>query len=206
VTPLTDGLRILDNIRRHGRGHDQFIVTRRPCSETGGISMTAVLASILTGLFTLSAAMTTLFLQGRHQREMVQDERLWSRRAETYVALLQYQGMGMIEGYQGSATAREFAMRDELTAKAAAFASDALRNQWQQSALASLALEEHVSEGWPEWSAAKGAQQLDVEQEMEEDLEFRNLRQAVVDARTRLTAQIRAELRSADPTTRRSGN
>jgi len=46
----------------------------------------------------------------------------------------------------------ELAIRDELTAKAAAFASDAVRDQWQQSALASHALEEHVSEEWPEWS------------------------------------------------------
>jgi len=59
--------------------------------------MTVVLASVVTGVFTLAAAFSTLW----HQRDMAQDERLWSRRAETYLALLQYQGMGVIEGIEG---------------------------------------------------------------------------------------------------------
>jgi len=63
--------------------------------------MTVVLASVVTGVFTLAAAFSTLWLQARHQRDMAQDERLWSRRAETYLALLQYQGMGVIEGIEG---------------------------------------------------------------------------------------------------------
>lgn len=69
--------------------------------------MTAVLASLVTGLFTLAAALTALLLQMRHQRDMAQAERLWSHRAETYVALLQYHGAGLIEEYGGPATAQE---------------------------------------------------------------------------------------------------
>ncbi len=63
--------------------------------------MTVVLASLLTGLFTLAAGLSTLFLQGRQQRVAAQDERLWTRLAETYVALLQYQGLGVVEGTTG---------------------------------------------------------------------------------------------------------
>ena len=64
--------------------------------------MTVVLASLLTGLFTLAAGLSTLFLQGRQQRVAAQDERLWTRRAETYVALLQYQGLGVVGIQRGT--------------------------------------------------------------------------------------------------------
>jgi hypothetical protein len=85
-------------------------------------------------------------LQAEHDlaREREQDERLWSRRADTYVALLQYQGSGMLKGYRGAAGADEWAIRDELTAKAAAFASDAVRELWQQSAKASVMRQHYV--------------------------------------------------------------
>ena len=157
--------------------------------------MTAVLASVLTGLFTLAAAGITLFLQERHQLAMAREERLWSRQAETYVALLQYQGSGMIEGYGGSA--EELAIRDELTAKATAFASDVVLKLWQQSALASLALNHYVSEEWPQWSTPDFLERLDIEEEMKEDLDLRRLRQDSSDAGKRLAGRIRAELGSA---------
>lgn len=164
--------------------------------------MTAVLAGIVTGLFTLAAALATLFLRGRQERAAAQDERLWNRRAETYVDLLQYQGSGMImiEGFYGpeTATAREWAIRDELTAKAAAFASDVVRELWQQSALASLALEGYVDDAWPEWTTT-GAKRFGLEEEMEEDPEFRRLRQASVEAGKRLAEQIRGELDVKSP-------
>lgn len=159
--------------------------------------MTAILASGLTGLFALAAALGTLLLQQRHQRAMAREERLWGRQADTYVALLQYQGSGMLEGYRGGATAQEWAVRDELTARAAAFASDLVRDLWQQSALASLTLNEYASEEWPQWSTEDNLERLDVEEQMENDPEFRRLRQASADAGKRLAGQIRAELGSA---------
>jgi hypothetical protein len=63
--------------------------------------MTTVLVNILTGLFTLAAALGTQVLQGRQTRDAAQDDRLWTRRAETYVAMLEYQGSGMQEGAKG---------------------------------------------------------------------------------------------------------
>ena len=168
--------------------------------------MTAVLAGVVTGLFTLAAALATLFLQGRQQRAVVQDERLWSRRAETYVALLQYQGVGMIEGYRGAATDPEWAIRDELTAKAAAFASDEVRELWQQSARASLTLQEYLDDTWPQWSGR--AEGLAIEEEMEKDPKLRRFRQASAEAGKQLAKQIRAELdvsRQGGPWHRRQG-
>lgn len=155
---------------------------------------TELLVGVLSGLFALAGSLTTLFLQGRQQRAMSREERLWNRRAETYVALLQYQGGGMVEGYRGARTAKEWAVRDELTAKTAAFASDVVRELWQQSASASLNLSDHVSEEWPEWSAAAGDEQDEIENEMEKDQTFCMLRQASADAGGRLAEQIRAEM------------
>jgi hypothetical protein len=155
--------------------------------------MTAVvLASVLTGLFTLTASLGALFLQGRQQRVAAQDERLWSRRADTYVALLQYQRSGMIEGYRGAASAQEWAIRDELTAKAAAFASDVVRELWQRSAWAFHEWELYVEDTWPGWSSAD--EDAAVQVEIEEDPEFRRLRQASDEAKKQLAEQIRVEL------------
>ena len=170
--------------------------------------MTAVVvASVLTGLFTLAASLGTLFLQGRQQRGMAQDERLWTRQAETYVALLQYQGSGMVEGYRGPRSAQEWAVVGELTAKAAAFASDVVRELWQQSAQANLALEAYVEEEWPECLIAGGEERLRIEGEMDEkDPEFRRVRQVSDDAEKQLAEQIRVELdvsRQGDPRRRR---
>jgi hypothetical protein len=57
----------------------------------------------------------------------------------TYVSLLQYHGSGMVEGAIETATAPEWAVRDELTATA--FASDEVLGLWQKSALANLVVE-----------------------------------------------------------------
>ena len=80
-----------------------------------------LLAAGLAGFFTLAGVVVTYLLQGRQQRALAQDERMWSRRAETYVDMLQYQGSGMVEGFIESASEREWAVRDQLTAKAAAW-------------------------------------------------------------------------------------
>ena len=158
--------------------------------------MTTLEAGLLTGglggLISLASVVFTLVVQGRQQRGLARDERMWSRRAETYVTLLQYQGSGMAEGYVTAATAREWAVMDELTAKAAAFASDEVRNLWQQSALASLALGEYVGEQWPQLTA--GADWMATEDAAEMDPQFRSFRQASTHASKQLAEQIRAEL------------
>ena len=118
---------------------------------------------------------------------------MWSRRAETYVDMLQYQGSGMVEGFIETASAREWAIRDELTAKAAAFASDKVRDLWQQSAQANLALQSYVDEEWPELTSV-GAGVLAREDALEKDPELRRLHQASDRASEELAVQIRAEL------------
>jgi hypothetical protein len=82
---------------------------------------------------------------------------MWSRQAETYVAMLQYQSSGMVEGYIETASAQEWAVRD----------------LWQQSALAGV---------------------LALEDAREKDPELRRLRHAIAQASKRLTVQIRVEL------------
>jgi hypothetical protein len=54
----------------------------------------------------------------------------------------------MVEGFIESASEREWAVRDQLTAKAAAFASDEVRDLWQQSALAKRALQSYADGNW----------------------------------------------------------
>jgi hypothetical protein len=151
-----------------------------------------LLTAGLTGFFTLAGVVVTYLLQGRQQRALAQDERMWSRRAETYVDMLQYQGSGMVEGYIESATDREWAVRDELTAKAAAFASDEVRDLWQQSALANLMLQSYVDEEWTELTGGAGV--LAIEDATEKEPELRRLRQASARASKQLAVQIRAEL------------
>jgi hypothetical protein len=51
------------------------------------------------------------------------DEHLRHLRAKTYIDMLQYQGGGMMEDPPDAATAQEWAVRDELTARAKLFAS-----------------------------------------------------------------------------------
>lgn len=156
--------------------------------------MTAVLASLITGVFTFAAALIVLFLQQRHQRDLALDARIWDRRAEVYVDLLQYQGQGVIDGYRGPATGREWAVRDELTARAAAFASDAVRDLWQQSARASQVLQEYVRDYYPEWGTAGPPENYLLELKMEEDPTFCTYKKHLADASDRLIREIRAEL------------
>ena len=111
--------------------------------------------------------------------------------AETYAALLQYQGSSMIEGYRGAATAQDWAVRDELTATATAFASDEVRELWQRSALAYRAWEAYVDDAWPQWSSAD--EDAEVKVEIRQDPEFRRFRQATAEAGQQLAEQIRVE-------------
>jgi len=154
--------------------------------------MTTLDASLLTGFLTGFFALAGAFTTHRLQRTAAQDERMWNRRAETYVSLLQYHGSGMVEGAIETATAPEWAVRDELTAKATAFASDEVLGLWQKSALANLVVEQYVGEEWPELTAGAGWQA--VEDATEKDPELRRLRQASEQASKQLAAQIRAEL------------
>ena len=64
--------------------------------------------------------------------------------------MLRYQGLGMVEWYQGPRGADEWAVRDELAAKVSAFATDKVRELWQQSALAALKLDGYCQENWQE--------------------------------------------------------
>lgn len=86
------------------------------------------------------------------------------------------------------------AIRDELTAKVAAFATDTVRELWQQSALASLNLNGYVEEDWPQATVAEGCERQELEDQMEKDETYRRFRQATVDAGRQLAEQIRSEL------------
>ncbi len=157
--------------------------------------MTAqLLTGLLTGLFALAGSVIVLVVQGRQQRSMARDERLWTRRAETYVAVLRFQGGGMVEWYQGPRGAEEWAARDELTAKVAAFATDKVRKLWQQSALAALQLDDYCQEEWPEACTLAASEDVELAARMEKDDTFRRLRQARDDTRPRLVEQVRSEL------------
>jgi hypothetical protein len=156
--------------------------------------MTALLTGVITGLFALAGSVIVLVVQGRQHRSMAQDERLWTRRAEIYVAVLRFQGPGMVEWYQGPRTADEWANRDELTAKVAAFASDKVQKLWQQSAQASLELDSYCQENWPEACTPSAWEDAELADRMEKDETFRRLRQTSDDVRRRLADQVRAEL------------
>ncbi|MFE5702810.1 hypothetical protein [Rhodococcus koreensis] len=138
----------------------------------------------------LAGSFGTSFFHVRQARE----ERLWSRRAETYVDLLRYQGAGVTAGYRGARTAKEWAVVDDLTAKASAFGSERVRELWQQSAASSLRLNDYVEENWPEWSAVEGTEEARVEAKMGIDESLQRLVQAKDEAARLLTEKIRAEL------------
>ena len=125
----------------------------------GGIAAGVIHGDVAATIGTFTA----YFAQGP-QQPVAQDERLWSRQAETYAAMLQYQGGGMIEN-PTTASAQEWAVRDWLIARATVFASSEVLGLWQKSALAHHALAEYVSEEWPQWPYE------DVEDQMEEDPE-----------------------------------
>lgn len=163
------------------RGEHHWLVARNRQDDDD-----TMLSVILGGLIALVASVITLFIQGRQQRSLARGERLGTRRADTYVALLHYQGSGMMEDYGGP--------YDELTARVAAFATDDVRDLWRKSVVASLNLSEYVSEEWPQWGGTEGYEQQEVEDEMGKDETFRRFRQASVDARRRLAEQIQTEL------------
>lgn len=142
----------------------------------------SLLASVLTGFFTLAGAFASNILQ----RSLGQDERMWSRRAETYVALLQYQGSGMVEGQIEAATAPEWAVRDELTAKARAFASNEVLDLWQKSALANLQVQGYAEENHPGTTASSWS--WAAEDDAAKDPEMQRLRQASEQAAKQLAA------------------
>lgn len=156
--------------------------------------MITVLVAILTGMFTLVAPLMAQSMQGRRERDAAHDDRLWNRRAETYVSMLQFQGSGMIEGYQGSATARELAVREELTARAAAFSSDSVWTLWQTSAKAHMDLQQYVEENWPEATVLGASEDAELDARMHEDPDFLAVEQVLDDAKQRLTRKIRDEL------------
>jgi hypothetical protein len=157
--------------------------------------MTAqLLTGLLTGVLAIAASVIVLVVQGRQQRSMAQDERLWTRRAETYVSVLRYQGLGMVEWYQGPRGADEWANREELAAKVAAFATDKVAKLWQRSAEAALQLDSYCQEEWPEACTLGASEDEELAARMEKDDTFRRLRQARDDARQRLAEQVRTEL------------
>lgn len=153
----------------------------------------SLLVAGLTGTFTLAAALSTQHIQGRRQRDLAQDDRIWSTRAETYVELLKFQGAGMVEGDIESATQPEWSVRDELTAKASAFASAEVWDLWQRSARASLALNQYAEEEWPQLMV-EDAPPYAFGEAIASDPELRRLRQAIDDAGRELARQIRVEL------------
>ena len=106
--------------------------------------------------------------------------------------LLQYHQSGMVEGHIDTATAPEWAVRGELTAKAKAFASDRVLDLWQKSAQAYRRLDNYVGEEWPELTA--GPDWQEVEDATEKDPELRKLRQVSEQASKQLAARIRTEL------------
>ena len=103
--------------------------------------------------------------------------------------MLHYQGSSMVEGYVEATTDREWTVRDQLTAKAVAFASDEVRDLWQQSARANLALQSYVDEEWPELTVGAGV--LAIEDATEKDPGLRRLRQASAQVSKQLAVQIR---------------
>jgi hypothetical protein len=152
-----------------------------------------MVTALLAGFFGVFATVVGAFITQHLQRTAAQDERIWDRRAETYVLLLQHHGSGMVDEDVESATAQEWAVRDELTARAKAFASDEVLSLWQESARANRRLDYYAGENWTELTVA-GADWQAVEDASEKDPELRRLRQASEQASKRLAARVRAEL------------
>lgn len=94
-----------------------------------------------------------------------------------------------------SATSQELAVRDEISAEAAAYASREVLDLWQKSARASWELSEYVMDNWPEFSDENSDEQA-VRRAMEGDTRFSSLRSAREDARRRLSQRVREELGS----------
>jgi hypothetical protein len=152
-----------------------------------------MVTALLAGFFGVFATVVGAFVTQRWQRTAAQEERIWNRQAETYVLLLQHHGSGMVDENIEYATAREWAIRDELTARAKAFASDEVLSLWQESARANRRLDDYAGENWPELTVV-GADWQAIEDASEKDPELRRLRQVSEQASKRLAAKVRAEL------------
>ncbi|MBQ1159453.1 hypothetical protein KBZ21_15220 [Streptomyces sp. A73] len=155
--------------------------------------MTELAAVLLGGALALAGGVATSLLERRRARE----ERIWNRRAELYVDLIRYQGGGMVEGYRGPRGREEWAVAGQLSARAAAFASDAVQKLWQDSARASRALSDYVAEDWPQWNVAQYGEWEDVEDveaQMEQSATFQEFSRASQEAAQRLIQRIREEL------------
>jgi len=148
---------------------------------------------LLGGVLAIAGGIVTSILQRRQARE----ERMWNRRAELYVDLIRYKSGGMVSGYRGPRTQEEWAVVDQLSARAAAFASDAVQELWQDSARASRDLSDYVAEDWPQWNVAQHGEWFDVEDvedQMEQSATFQEFRRAWDDASRRLIRKIREEI------------
>jgi hypothetical protein len=155
-----------------------------------------MLTAILAGAFGVFGTVFGAFITQHLQRNAAQEERIWTRQAETYLLMLQHHGSGMVDEDIETATEAEWAIRDELTAQASAFASDVVLRLWRESARANLRLNSYAEENFPELTVASATWE-EKETAYESDAEFRRLRQEVEDTGKRLTARIRAELKTS---------
>jgi hypothetical protein len=155
-----------------------------------------MVTAILAGAFGVFGTVFGAFITQHLQRNAAQEERIWTRQAETYLLMLQHHGSGMVDEDIETATEAEWAIRDELTAQANAFASEVVLRLWQESARANLRLNSYAEENWPELMVASATWEAK-ETAYENDAEFRGLRQEVEDTGKRLTARIRAELKTS---------
>ena len=159
---------------------------------TGEIVVTAIVA----GAFGVFGTAFGAFISQYLQRTAAQEERVWTRQAETYLLMLQHHGSGMVDEDIETATEAEWAIRDELTAQANAFASDAVLKLWQESARANLRLNSYAEENWTELTVASATWEAK-EDAYARDAEFRGLRREVEQTGERLTARIRYELKTS---------
>ncbi|MCU1643107.1 MAG: hypothetical protein JWN03_3382 [Nocardia sp.] len=152
------------------------------------------MTTLLPAATALAGSFGTLVLQARYQRIRAREDRVWSRCAETYIDLLRYQSSGMSE-HSETATANELAVREDLSAKVAAFASKAVYELWQQSATASLDLEQYIENNHPDWFYADDYfESKRFEAAAEEDEDYRRVRKTKTDAEQKLAERIRKEL------------
>jgi hypothetical protein len=135
-----------------------------------------VVAVILAGAFGVFGTAFGAFITQRGQRTAAQEERVWTRQAETYLLMLQHHGSGMVDEDIETASEAEWAIRDELTAQANAFASDVVLKLWQESARANLRLNSYAEENWTELTVASATWEAK-EDAYASDAEFRGLRQ-----------------------------
>ncbi|KQY31424.1 hypothetical protein ASD42_22610 [Nocardia sp. Root136] len=160
----------------------------------GGIAVVSSAATLtIQSLFQSSLAAT----ERQHRLVMVNDERLWLRRADLYVEMLGQQGGGMAEGYRGARTEKEWAAQRELVPRVLAFSSSSVRTAWNASAEASRELGDYVDNFWPQWHAAEPEDREAIEIEMHHDTHLRQLESASAESAKNLENLIRSELKTA---------